>query len=334
MFYGSWKSCVVALLVATGIAGCGGSNNPAPSCDLLTCSGHGACSLASGSPACVCTAGYGGAICATCVAGYHDASGACVADGSCALANPCGAHGTCQDAGGIVTCICAAGWTGATCDACAVGHGGPDCASCLAGFHDAGGGVCLLAGETCEMATPVSGTLTGQTTVGYTNDYLGGPTCTPYNNTAPDRVYSALVPAGQVLTVTATPTTSWDLAVYLIPGALACATPQTCAGADAKGVGVAETAVYRNRTADGLTVAIVVDSASSVPAEMAGDFTLEVTVAPPPPGETCQSAAVVGPGSYSGTTAGPTWSMRSWCRAGSCSPLKWPPCPPGIRASP
>ena len=122
-------------------------------------------------------------------------------------------------------------------------------------------------GDVCSAPTPItmSGTLAGQSTAGFSNNYApdsNNATCTGDDNTGLDRVYSVTLTAGQVLTVTATPTATGDLGVYLIAGPAAnCTTNPTCLnGMDVGFDGVAETATYTNATGALLTVFIVVDS--------------------------------------------------------------------------
>lgn len=86
-----------------------------------SCNGRGACSVTDGVVSCACNTGWTGARCTACGPGFHDASGECALDEQC-LASSCSGHGTCSAQNGGVTCTCASGYTGASCNACAPGH--------------------------------------------------------------------------------------------------------------------------------------------------------------------------------------------------------------------
>ncbi|PKN56416.1 MAG: hypothetical protein CVU56_16400 [Deltaproteobacteria bacterium HGW-Deltaproteobacteria-14] len=111
-------------------------------CEPFTCHGNGICDDALGVPSCACSPGYAGATCDRCDTGYHAIDdGRCVVDASCAATDPCGAHGACDDTGGVISCACAAGWTG------------DRCATCDAGYHPNGGACAadeVCAGDTCS----------------------------------------------------------------------------------------------------------------------------------------------------------------------------------------
>ena len=101
-------------------------------CLPTSCSGHGTCSAAGGVVACECDAEYAGDACEGCATDHHRvADGACVADQTCE-AGSCGPKGTCDDTGGVVTCLCETGYTGA------------DCTGCYAGYHANAAGDCVL----------------------------------------------------------------------------------------------------------------------------------------------------------------------------------------------
>lgn len=112
----------------------------------------------------------------------------------------------------------------------------------------------------------MSGTLTGETTVGYNNDVgtdSAAAECTGYPNSGPDKVYQVTVPAGQTLTATATPT-AWDNALYLVasPASNCLASGTQCVNSgsgDSGGTGTAESVTYLNSTASPVTLFIVVD---------------------------------------------------------------------------
>lgn len=104
----------------------------------ISCGAHGACSDATGAPACVCAEGYAGASCTDCAAAFADAGdGTCARvcpegyagadctscdqgfqdkdhDGVCAPsceAAACGPYSTCVDETGTAVCGCVAGFT-------------------------------------------------------------------------------------------------------------------------------------------------------------------------------------------------------------------------------
>ncbi|HEY3357595.1 MAG TPA: hypothetical protein VGQ83_30365 [Polyangia bacterium] len=167
------------------------------------------------------------------------------------------------------------------------------------------------AGDTCGNAeATTAGNHTGQTTVGYSNDYSGGSSthgCT-YSDSGPDRVYSISVPDGQELTAAVTPEgTGFDPSIYLIagPAATCGAAPRTCLAADNAGAATdTNTVKWANRSGSAQTVFIVVDSGSSSP--NGGTFSLNVAVAAAPAvptGETCTNAEVI---AAAGTLTGQT----------------------------
>jgi hypothetical protein len=152
------------------------------------------------------------------------------------------------------------------------------------------------AGETCQMPQVIamSGTLTGQTTVGYINNIqtvnAALPTmgaCTNYATTYPgrDRVYQIDVAAGQTLTAVVTPTTSFDAAIYFVasPDSNCLTMGTTCIGQGddtnfgGTGMGAAETGTYTNSSGATQTVFIVVDTFSS---SGTGGFDLTVSLMP------------------------------------------------------
>ncbi|MBL9038963.1 MAG: hypothetical protein JNG84_10640 [Archangium sp.] len=141
-------------------------------------------------------------------------------------------------------------------------------------------------GDTCAAPQVVaaSGTLTGQTTVGYVDNVRG--TCTGFSNSGPDRVYQVTVPANQRLTATVTPpsgTGSWDPAIYIIDTpASSCTTTNTaCAvtslGSDSGGGGDPDSANYINCTSAAHDVFVVVDGWNT---SSSGTFDLNIAIAP------------------------------------------------------
>jgi hypothetical protein len=164
------------------------------------------------------------------------------------------------------------------------------------------------AGDTCDTAeTLTPGTpLMSQTTVGYTNDYVGGinSDACPAANAGPDRAYKVDVPAGERLTVTVTPEATLDPAVSIVAGAAAAcdALPRVCAsGANNGGAGQPETAAFTNTSASMQTVFVVVDSASSA----GGAFTISATNAAVPAGDRCETATpITMSGTFTASSAG------------------------------
>jgi hypothetical protein len=138
-----------------------------------------------------------------------------------------------------------------------------------------------VAGDDCTTATPVTpGIFTGQTTVGFSNDYNITASCGARPSSGPDRVYMIAIPAGKILDVTVTPAgSSWDPAILLLGGpAEACGVSTCITGKDAKGAGWAETVSYTNTTGAVRTVYIVVDGYA---ADVADSFSLEVDLSDP-----------------------------------------------------
>lgn len=136
------------------------------------------------------------------------------------------------------------------------------------------------AGDTCQSPQLItaSGTLSGQTTLGFANDIETAPGCSLYRNEAPDRVYAVSLLAGQTLMVTATPTTnpSWDPSVYLLagPASNCLRTGTVCLEyQDAAGANGAETLIYTAASAG--TYFFVVDG--FVPTE-SGNFSLSIAI--------------------------------------------------------
>lgn len=146
------------------------------------------------------------------------------------------------------------------------------------------GGVVSGNGETCAAAIVLtspgsrSGTLTGAL-----NDYGSGSAC--LSAPGPDRVYRLQVGSAARVSVTVTPTTSWDVSLSATVGALArCeAAPRTCdAAVDTAMAGNSETIDVATAGDD---VFVVVDSASTA----VGAFTLSWTVSPLTVGDRCEA---------------------------------------------
>jgi hypothetical protein len=106
------------------------------------CAAGGTCVDDGGVVACACDVGYAGSLCEQCYPGYHDdGTGICVLDERCREAT-CGLGGVCDDAGGVVSCQCAAGFEGDYCETNI-----DDCVN-----NACGTGTCidLVGGRTCH----------------------------------------------------------------------------------------------------------------------------------------------------------------------------------------
>jgi hypothetical protein len=160
------------------------------------------------------------------------------------------------------------------------------------------------AGDRCADAISIgAGHIDAQTTLGFTNDYV-----TAASNGCVraalglDRVYRIDVPAGQRVTVNATPSSSFDVALTLIDGpASACdASPRVClAASNSAGAGGAEVARMINASATAKSIFAIVDSA----AYGGGVFDLEVAFDNPPSGDSCANAGPVPAPSVTQSTA-------------------------------
>ncbi|MDP3238367.1 MAG: hypothetical protein Q8N26_36575 [Myxococcales bacterium] len=165
--------------------------------------------------------------------------------------------------------------------------GGTSTGGGVAGGATAGGtagGVVSGNGETCAAAIVLtspgsrSGTLTGAL-----NDYGSGSAC--LSAPGPDRVYRLQVGMAARVSVTVTPTASWDVSVSATVGSLArcAAAPRTCdAAVDAATAGNSETIDVATAGDD---VFVVVDSAST----SVGGFTLSWNISPLAVGDRCEA---------------------------------------------
>jgi len=159
-------------------------------------------------------------------------------------------------------------------------------------------------GDTCQLAgapLTASTSLSQQALAGYLDDYrwAGSPGCTASGTSGADRAYAVTVPAGQRVTATVTPASTWNAALNLVADCDALA-QQCLGGADVGGSGVPETAGWTNGTGAARTVYVVVDSASPAPTT----FDLAVTLGAPNAGDTCQLAERLDGGTVHGTTVG------------------------------
>lgn len=111
-----------------------------------------------------------------------------------------------------------------------------------------------------------------------------------------DVVYEVQIPAATRLAVTATPLTSFDLALNLVADAASCGTPaggmQCLAGADSASAGNAEQLTFSNGGA-ARSVLIIVDGYAG---RDFGSFALSVVFQPISTGDTCNAAVTLTPG--------------------------------------
>ncbi len=92
-------------------------------CDGITCSERGVCTVLSGAAACACEPGYGGQACDECTTAYErdQDSGTCILGPEC-RERYCSGQGDCQiQEGGDILCVCDPGAEGEYCE-----HGGGD----------------------------------------------------------------------------------------------------------------------------------------------------------------------------------------------------------------
>jgi hypothetical protein len=140
-------------------------------------------------------------------------------------------------------------------------------------------------GDTCLSPTVLAGavTLTGETTLGYSNDYdvdANSPSCSGHPAPGFDRVYQVSIPPGKTLGVFVTPTglgSEDDDALYVVDDQSFCsAQVTTCVAASDRGFeGEAENVTVDNTGTTARTVLIVVDS--KYPDEPV-EYTLQLTI--------------------------------------------------------
>jgi len=137
-------------------------------------------------------------------------------------------------------------------------------------------------------------TITGQTNVGYTNDYASGTNCVGTDGR--DRVYEVSVAAGRQLVATVHPTTAtFDPSINIVAGpASACAvTPRAClSGTDPGSAGADDTVTISNNGTSAVNYFIVVDSYTMGTAGT-GSFDLVIAYNPAPMGDRCSSATAL-----------------------------------------
>lgn len=171
------------------------------------------------------------------------------------------------------------------------------------------------ADDTCMTPTALaSGTaLTAQAFASYTNDYSSGMNCSLASG--PDRAYSVTVPAGQRVSIVATPTVD-DIALNLIDGAANCGTA-CLAGEDVGFDGEAETLTFTNSTGAAQTYLVVVDVFGSG----TGTFDIVATVGALPVNDVCAGPATLTAGAplTGQTTLGYTNDYESGTGTVGCS---------------
>ncbi|MBK8169396.1 MAG: hypothetical protein IPK60_03515 [Sandaracinaceae bacterium] len=156
-------------------------------------------------------------------------------------------------------------------------------------------------GDTCGNAVAISeGVTTLQSTVGFSNNYQDGTSCTA--TAGLDRVYSITVPAGKRLSVLVESDDATDMSVSLIELAHCADASRTCLASNDHGaVGQADLVIYDNATTDAVAIAIVVDSYLST--DLGGSYTVSASiVTAPTAGETCGAPTVI---AGTGGTMGP-----------------------------
>lgn len=145
------------------------------------------------------------------------------------------------------------------------------------------------AGDRCESAvTLTAGTaLANQDLANFGDDYDGsGMGCD--GSSAADATYQVTVPAGQVLTLTVTPSASFDPVISIADGAAAC--DMTCVDSvDVGSDGDAETLVYKNTSGAAQTIFVVVDGYAG----STGTFSILAAVATPPADDVCSGATAL-----------------------------------------
>ncbi len=146
-------------------------------------------------------------------------------------------------------------------------------------------------GDICGSASPLAGagTTSGQTTVGFVDDYTACDGATR----GLDRVYSIGVPAGQRLEARITPGPSFNSATYLVaaPAASCSAASRACLGwRQEAGTGLVDSTGWTNATGSAQTVFVVADSAT---AAAGGGLDLVTTLTTPITGDTCLTASLL-----------------------------------------
>ena len=158
-------------------------------------------------------------------------------------------------------------------------------------------------GDTCTSAIPLTGTLADQTFAGDVDDYTS--TIITHGCSfldTPDRVYSVTVPAGQTLVATATGASNPAPQISLVPSLSTCGTSDLACSRVANSQGGSTSSVtFSNPTSSAQTIGLIVE-----PYMNASDtFSINATLSPILPGETCLNAVALSSGAIvMDTTAG------------------------------
>lgn len=140
----------------------------------------------------------------------------------------------------------------------------------------------------------VGGTLTAQEITTYGDDYASASSCDYVDG--PDRVYQVTVPAGQVVSITATPegSSTLDLTLNLVDGAGACG--NACVASVDRGFDTdPETLQFKNSTGAAQTYLLVVENwpSDSNGDPTTGTFSLTATTMMTQPDDACQGATML-----------------------------------------
>ncbi|MBX7197288.1 MAG: hypothetical protein K1X94_34880, partial [Sandaracinaceae bacterium] len=155
--------------------------------------------------------------------------------------------------------------------------------------------------DTCDTAIVIGAGMLSADSTGAVNDYDTGTNCA--GTGGPDVVYAIDVPMGAFLSVSVTSGDGvFDPSISLVDSTCG-GTPRTCIDGDDSGLEDAiNTAEYANTTGATARIYAVVDTYDD--ASFGGPFDLTVSLASPSGNDTCASATMITPGTYSGTTAG------------------------------
>jgi hypothetical protein len=131
-----------------------------------------------------------------------------------------------------------------------------------------------------------------ETTVGATNDYGdAGAGCGSPQVNGPDRAYEVTLLPGDLLTASVSPTLSYDPVLDLVagPAAQCGANARVCLrGSDLGATGEREVIQYKNDGGIARSLFLIVDSVGD-----GGAYDLDVSVGPPPAGDSCSTATML-----------------------------------------
>ncbi|MBE2252627.1 MAG: hypothetical protein IAE78_24055 [Myxococcus sp.] len=186
----------------------------------------------------------------------------------------------------------------------------------------------ILVGDTCEAPTALApgAPVTGQSLVGFGDDYPSSFSGRCEFKSGVDRAYQVEVPAGQRLEVTVTPT-GFDPGLSFLLGASSCAAERCVAGTDEAASGAPERLTWDNVSGATQQVLVVVDAPQSSMTASAS-FSISATVTASPPlvlgGATCAAPAALDAGTFISTTAGPS-SQFNFSSSAGCEPTATAP---------